>query len=248
MSHRLEAASRIDPDAFAGVSSAGYPIIEPLLATIDAKINAPVEAIPAPWWGDQAHLFARDVEQLIASEVSDAGRSAAQAEMVAQGVTRYVRILVPPSCKRCAVLAGRIYKTSEPFDRHPGCDCTNEPVTSLEEALDRGLVVTPDVAYERGWIRDLSEAERQAIDDGAEVADVINASSGIYTATIGGRTVKATRYGTTPRSAWRKASPSQRVRLRPESIYNIAGDDHDKAIELLTQHGYLKPGATPRTS
>lgn len=238
VSARLDRPPVISPAPFAGVSAFGYPISEPLVATIDERVPAPVEALPPPWWDDPA-LFQAAVAQLVASEVQDAARSAGQAEMYAQGHERYVRILVPPSCKRCTVLAGRIYKTSEAFDRHPSCDCTNEPVASLQDAMDRGLVVTPDEAVERGWVRDLTAAEKQAIADGSDVAQVINSASGISTATIGGRRVRVTRYGTTRRAAWRKANPSLRVRLRPESIYQIADGDRDLALRMLRQYGYL---------
>jgi hypothetical protein len=236
-STRLDRPPIVSPAPFAGVSALGYPISEPLVATIDARVPAPVEALPLPWWADST-LFQAAVTQLIASEVQDAARSAGQAEMYAQGHERYVRILVPPSCKRCTVLAGRIYKTDEPFDRHPGCDCTNEPVASLQDALDRGLVVTPEDAFERGWIRDLTEAETQAIRDGADVTTVINSASGISTAEVNGRRLKVTKYGTTRRAAWRKKNPSLPVRLRPESIYKIAADRED-ALRLLRLYGYL---------
>lgn len=238
VSSRLDAAPMVSPTPFAGVSALGYPISEPIVATIDARVPAPVEELPAPWWDDPT-LFQAAVAQLVASEVQDTARSAGQAEMYAQGHQRYVRVLVPPSCKRCAVLAGRIYRTDAAFDRHPGCDCTSEPVASLDDALERGLVVTPEDAFERGWVRDLTKAESQAVRDGADITTVINSSSGIYNAEIFGRRVKATRYGTTRRSAWRKAHPSQLVRLRPEAIYKIAAGDRADALRLLRLYGYL---------
>lgn len=230
---------------FAGVSSAGFPISEPLIATIDAVAPAPAEALPAPWWDDAA-AFIRQVEQLIASEVQDAARSAAQAELVAApGWQNYVRLLVPPSCKRCVVLAGRIYRDLEGFERHPGCDCVHVPVQDWEAAHDDGLVSSPAEAFEKGYIRDLTAGERQAIEDGADIGQVINSSSGIYTADVLGRRVKATRYGTTRRAAWRRANPSRLVRLRPEAIYRLVrdeyGGDRDQALRLLRLYGYLTP-------
>ena len=240
MAARVDAPMRVHPTTFSGVSAAGYSLAEPLIATIDARVAAPPEPLPAPWWKpDEVPRFIKQVEQLVASEVTDAGRSAGQAELVANGVTRYVRILTPPTCKRCAVLAGRLYKTSVPFLRHPQCDCTAEPVSSRQEALDRGLIVTPSEAFERGYIRDLTKSEARTIEDGADINQVINSASGIYSATLDGRKVKATRAGTTRRSMWRRANPSGRIRLRPESIYKIAGDDHALALKLLEEHGYI---------
>ena len=39
----------------------------------------------------------------------------------------YVRMLSGGSCSRCIVLAGRWYRWSAGFDRHPGCDCVHVP-------------------------------------------------------------------------------------------------------------------------
>jgi hypothetical protein len=227
------------PAAFAGVSSAGFPISEPLVATIDRIVPAPAEALPDAWWDDAAD-FMSAVEQLIESEIQDAGRSAAGVELTtAPDWQNYVRVLVPPSCKRCVVLAGRIYRDLEGFQRHPQCDCVHWPVQDWQEAHDAGLVSSPQEAFDKGYIRDLTDAETKAITDGADIAKVINSSSGIYTADIFGRRVKATRYGTTARSAWRKANPSRLVRLRPESIYAIANGDRDEALRLLRLYGYI---------
>lgn len=229
--------------SFAGVSSAGFPISEPLVATIDYRIPAPLEPLPAQWW-DDAQAFMDEVVQLIEAEVADAGRSAFGAELaMTPDWQNYVRVLVPPSCKRCVILAGRIYRDNDGFERHPGCDCVHWPVQNWEEAHDLGLVMSPGEAFEKGVIRDLTEAEEKAIADGADMAQVINSSSGIFTADLFGHRVKATTYGTTKRSRWRKQNPSRLVRLRPESIYRIVeqqyGGDREQLLRLLKLYGYI---------
>lgn len=223
---------------FAGVSSAGFPVSEPIVATIDQFAPAPLAPLPDNWWGDALDFMA-SIERLVESEVQDAGRSAMQSEMTAQGHQNYVRLLLPPSCKRCVLLAGRIYRDLDGFQRHPGCDCQHWPVQSWEEAHDAGLVSSPMEAFEKGDIRDLTKAETQAIKDGADISQVINSSSGIATADLFGRKVKTTTYGTTRRGAWRRQNPSLLVRLRPESIYRIADGDRDEALRLLRLYGYL---------
>lgn len=116
------------PSAFVGVSSKGFPISEPIVATIDSVVPAPVEPLPDTWWED-ASAFMSQVEQLIESEIRDAGRTASQVEFVSRpDWQNYVRMLVPPSCPRCAILAGRIYRDLEEFSRHPSCDCVMVPV------------------------------------------------------------------------------------------------------------------------
>lgn len=244
--------------AFAGVSSAGFPLIEPMIATLDQHLPAPAEAIPANWWTDAvaetAEAFSA-LEQLIASEIADAGRTAAQVEFVARpDWQNYVRMLQPPSCSRCAILAGRIYRDLDAFDRHPGCDCVMVPVQDWESAHDAGMVSSFAEAFEKGEVRDLSKADARAISDGANPIEVVNARraglrapAGItnaVTAEVFGRRVKATLHGTTRRSAWRKANPTRLVRLRPEAIYQIVdreyGGDITQAVRLLRLYGYLK--------
>ncbi|MCW2496408.1 hypothetical protein [Jatrophihabitans sp.] len=228
------------PKVFAGVSSHGFPVAEPIIATIDRYIPAPVEPLPDAWWGDALEFMA-DIEALIESEIQDAGRSASQVEIVnAPDWQNYVRVLVLPSCKRCTVLAGRIYRDLEAFKRHPQCDCQMWPVQDWEQAHDAGLISSPQEAFDKGAIRDLTIAETQAINDGADITKVINSSRGIYTADVFGHRVKATTESTTKRAAWRRANPTRLVRLRPEAIYRIARD-HEDAIRLLRLYGYLTP-------
>lgn len=244
-----ESEPQVNPRAFAGVSSAGFSLAEPLVSTIDYRVPAPTaEPLPPPWWDTEVDSFMAEVEQLIEAEVQDAARSAFQAELFAgPDWTNYVRVLAPPSCKRCAILAGRIYRDNEGFDRHPGCDCQHWPVTSWEEAEQQGLVISFEDLFERGEVRGLSEADERAIRDGADPVQVVNATAGTrqpgitnaLTTEVFGRKVKATTYGTTKRSAWRKANPSRPVRLRPESIYRFARDRED-ALRLLRLYGYLK--------
>lgn len=233
--------------AYSGVSSYGFPISEPLITTIDKVIPAPVDPLPEAWWDDAA-AFMRQAEQLIASEIRDAARSAAQAEMVAQGHDDYIRLLNPPSCKRCVPLAGRIYKWDYAFDRHPDCDCIHVPVANLDSAKAEGFVLDARELFEAGQIMGLSRADSDAIADGADINEVVNAVRGTsqpgitsaLTAEVFGRSVKATTAQTTKRALWRKQNPTRMVRLRPEAIYKFAKDPAD-ARRLLALYGYLKP-------
>lgn len=247
--------------AFAGVSSYGFSVAEPIIATIDQYAPAPVEPLPWNWWDDAAK-FMDAVEQLITSEIRDAGRTASQVEFVSRPEWQnYVRMLTPPSCARCAILAGRIYRDLEAFRRHPNCDCVMIPVQDWESAHDAGLVSSFQELFERGQVGSrrkdkqtgerqfesgLSAADAQAIADGANPIEVINATRGTsapgitsaLTTDLFGRKVKATTYGTTKRSAWRKANPSRLVRLRPETIYKFA-ENREDAIRLLKLYGYI---------
>lgn len=218
------------PAAFVGHTAAGFPLTDPL-ASILASLNAEVEA-------DAARMLAT-LERFVASEVQDAARAASQVEIVARPEwTNYVRMLNLPSCGRCVVLAGRIYRDLDSFLRHPLCDCVMVPVSGWEEAHDQGLITSPREAFDRGQIRGLSQADAQAITDGADISQVVNAAQNMTTADLFGRTTKATTAGTTKRAAWRKANPGRPIRLRPEAIYANA-KDRDDAIRLLRLYGYL---------
>lgn len=238
-----------DARAFMGVSSYGFPLTEPIIATIDRVDPAPPAALPPPWW-DDPKPFMQELEQLLVSEVQDAGRTASQVEFVAEpGWQGYVRLLNPPSCDRCAVLAGRVYRDRAAFQRHPLCDCVMVPVGSVEAAKAEGLIADPLEAFDKGLVRGLSRADAQAVRDGADITEVVNAKraglrapagvTNAVTTDVFGHRVKATLHGTTRRAQWRRANPTRLVRLRPESIYGIAKDEAD-AVRLLRLYGYIK--------
>lgn len=219
------------PAAFAGYTSAGFPVAEPL-ETILASLTADLDRTAAD--------MLAQLDRFVVSEVADAGRAASQAEFVARpDWTNYVRMLNPPSCSRCAILAGRIYRDLDAFLRHPGCDCVMVPVTDWEEAHDEGLLSSAEVLFEKGQIRGLSKADAQAVTDGANISQVVRAAQGMATADVfNQRGLKVTTAGTTKRSAWRKANPNRPYRLRPEAIYANA-KDRDDAIRLLKLFGYI---------
>lgn len=248
------------PTSFAGTTQLGWPIETPIDTILDRLTRD----------------YERDVQQLademlagldlfVQSEIQAAGADAASVEIAGGNEwTKYVRVLVPPSCDRCTILAGRIYRDLDGFARHPKCDCQHWPVGSEEEARRAGLILDPQEAFEKGLIggyrtqkdgttkfeSSLSIADAQAITDGADITAVVNAKRGggrrpkgmtnTITAEIFGRTVKATLEGTTKRAEWRRKHPGLPIRLRPESIYEHA-KDRDDAIRLLRLYGYLTP-------
>lgn len=233
------------PAAFAGTTQLGWPIetpIETILDRITRDFDAELQQLT-----DQ---MLAGLDMFVQSEIIAAGADASSVEIIAGAEwTNYVRVLDLPSCDRCVVLAGRIYRDNEGFARHPRCDCQHWPVTSWAEAEAAGLVTDPQVAFDRGEVRGLSLADQQAIRDGADIQEIVNAKRGggtrpkgmtnAITAEIFGKTVKATTEGTTRRAVWRTAHPDLPIRLRPESIYEHAKDRAD-ALRLLKLYGYIK--------
>jgi hypothetical protein len=193
--------------------------------------------------------------------LSDTARTAGL--MSAKSVSstaHYVRALTPPSCARCAILAG-LPSGKIAFERHPRCDCTAIWSTS-EKALATHYADAGD------YLRSLSDddlshvlgskANAQAYKDGADLNQLANAyrkRGDVRTAQLYGQRIKYTTEGTTKRGLaytrmkeagyvkahmrygskyWR----ADRPRLMPETIYQIAGSDHAEALRLLRNYGW----------
>lgn len=244
------------PLEYAGTTQLGFPIetaVETILNRAASDLGAEIQALTAQ--------MLASLDMLVEAEVIAAGADAASVEIFAEDA-RFVRVLSPPSCDRCTILAGRIYRSGERFKRHPKCDCQHWPVGSEDEARRAGFILDPMEAFDRGLVggfrtledgsksfeSGFSAADVRAIVDGADIVTVANAKAGggrrlgitnAISADLFGRTVKATTLGTTRRGAWRKANPKLPIRLRPESIYEHA-KDRDDALRLLRLYGYLK--------
>jgi hypothetical protein len=223
-------AGTLNPDAFAGEAADGRPL--------ESLLHQPVRDLKrgtASGLGlRKAKLLGRTSLELITStEVADAGRVADGVAVASRPrVAGYVRMLTPPSCARCAVLAGRFYRWNDWFERHPNCDCRHIPVD--EDTAD-SMLTDPRAAVLNNQVTGLSKADRRAIEDGADVGQVVNAHRGMYAA--GGR--KFTTEGTSRRGFARQRLGRGVPRLRPEQIYKEANGNREEAIRLLHLHGYL---------
>lgn len=159
----------------------------------------------------------RQFEQLVASLVQDAGRAAEGAAIAARPNIGHVRMLNPPSCGRCAVLAGRVYRYSTGFLRHPGDDCVMIPTT----LANQDYLQDPAELAKDGLISGLSKADQRAILDGADPGQVINVRLRKAGLTEAGRVL------------------SRRGRPTPEAIYRAAASRED-ALTALQRAGYLR--------
>ena len=161
---------------------------------------------------------ATNVGRLVESLVQDAGRAAESVASAARPNVGHARYLSPPSCSRCAVLAGRTYRYSDGFQRHPNCDCVMIPAT---EDAAAGLVSDPTDLIRQGKVTGLSKADMRAIvEDGADLGKVVNvrrAASGLRES---GRVL------------------ARAGKLTPEGIYRLASD-RTQAVAMLRQFGYL---------
>lgn len=164
---------------------------------------------------------------IVATQLQDAARVAAGISITGRPkVTGYVRMLNPPSCARCALLAGKWFGWNTGFARHPLCDCRHIP--AAENVTD--LRTDPRKAFEAGQVKGLTQAETKALTDGANFGQVINARRSVYLDPAGR---KFTRESTTRRGS----APA--VRPTPETIYQTFGDDRAAAIRALQKFAYL---------
>lgn len=249
-------AGRVRTSAFAGRAADGRSLESLLyLPVITTK-----QAIGAGL--DDVEAMMRGLNQLLrmaASEVADAGRGATGVSIAAnRTINGYVRVVNPPACARCLILAGKEYGWNRGFQRHPKCDCVHMPAVLIKRGRHPGVF---DV---KSYFSGLSVAEQnrvftvagaQAIRDGASITSVVNARRGMYTADAYGRAVRATRDAATRRGAFYRAERALAVsrgripasgrgfrlvapRLLPEEIYKLAAT-RDEAIALLRRYGYL---------
>ncbi|MDO5534125.1 MAG: hypothetical protein Q4F65_05690 [Propionibacteriaceae bacterium] len=178
---------------------------------------------------------------------------------VRPGIDGYVRMLNPGvhgACSRCAVLAGRWYRRNTGFARHPRCRCVHIPAS---EAVAGDYRLNPDDYFgsltKAEQDRIFTKAGAEAIRNGADPVQVVNARRGMHTAQTNlrgwipkgrltpvdryGRPVYVTTEGVTKRGrAYRGRTGRRGERLMPESILQLA-DDQDDLMRLLKLHGYL---------
>lgn len=248
----------IDPARAASVSAAGFAgtasdgralqslLVGPVITTkvAIAARHSTADALAA---GEASFV------RMVATQIQDAGRIAVSTGIVARpAVTHYTRVLRAPSCARCVILAGKVYKYNAGFARHPHCDCEHLPST---EDIGSDFITDPN-AYFRSLSpadqdRYFTKAGAETIRQGGDMGQVVNARRGMYQAN--GQTL--TREGTTRRGFAGKRieaagssveklpgarlRSTTRARLMPESIMQQAGDDRSLAIDLLRENGFL---------
>lgn len=222
-------AARVNAHGLAGTAADGRSLTT-LLA--EPVIAAKVAAGQGRSLADVSGSGLVSLLRIFTSETYDAGRVADGVGIAARPKLQgYVRMLRPPSCSRCAILAGKFYRWNAGFQRHRACDCVHIPV---QEAVAGDLTTDPLAAIRSGQVTGLSKADTQAIlRDGADPYQVINSRRGMYSA--GGR--KFTREGTTKRGLAGQINPGV-ARPRPEQIYRDA-TSREQAIELLRRFGYV---------
>lgn len=160
--------AQVNPRGIAGVASDGRPLADLLYGAVVHARAAKVSSL-----AERLRVGGLWLDGLVQTQLSDASRDAAKAAMTVRPGVRWVRVVAPPCCQRCAVLAGESRTFSHPFQRHPRCDCTMLPQT----------VASPDAvwkAVDPADITDLTKRQKLALaassekDDAKALNKVIN--------------------------------------------------------------------------
>lgn len=269
----IAAAAQINTEAIVGVTGTGARVADVLaLAPIRAKqamqstfIQAyvdpltgeffPAEVSPGQSAPEALKTAGKWLSGTVGTIFSDTGRTIESLGINTRPIGGYVRMLTPPSCARCVVLAGKWFRKNEGFKRHPECDCRHIPAS---EAVGGDMLVSPadyfDSLDDSGKLKLAgSQANLKAIEDGADLIQIVNAyrrTNGMQVAGVS--PIKTDRFGnrfTTEGTTRRGLAGAQQIglrsngrsqaRLMPATIYKIAKDDADK-MRLLKLYGWVR--------
>ncbi|MFJ9628087.1 hypothetical protein ACIRU8_10385 [Streptomyces sp. NPDC101175] len=238
------ADGRVVPSSLAGIASDGRPLLSLLYQPV---IDWKVRLLAGQSMEDAFRGSLASALRITSTQVADAGRGATSVAMAGRRTIQgYVRVVQPPACSRCVILAGTEYGWNKGFQRHPRCDCIHLPTTLIarhQHGRLGGDGFTPTTrpgaggsgfidprAYFNGLSRAqqdqvFGEAGARAIREGADMAQVVNARRGMTTMTAYGRRVQATTEGTTRRGSFYRQERARAV---------AAGQTTARNFRLLT--------------
>lgn len=258
---RVAAGDVIVPNAFLGVDNSGRA----MESLFHGAVTTTKQGIKAGMGAGQAFVAGSSyLASMTKTVIADMARSATSVASTGREYTRYVRVVNPGACSRCAILAGSD-RFKKHFERHPACRCTSVPVRGDDDLDD--LIISPREHFES-----LSEAEQdrvytkagaEAIRLGADPIQVVGARRGaagmrhkfaypvspdkirrMHQVPIGVRP-DGTRImgyvtveGTTRFGTYGSVSGG-RTRLMPETIMQMTDDVNMRRV-LLRDAGYLE--------
>lgn len=235
---RIDMTVRPQSAPLVGVTGSGTAVDESFYAAVITAKIAVDRGMTVP---QALHRGETRLMQRASLALSDTGRFAERVALAPARVTYYQRALSLPSCSRCVILAGRLYRMEQAFQRHPQCDCRHLPVGEVGEAEE----VDPHDYFasldEAEQDRIFTKAGAEAIRGGADMNQVVNARRGMYTSRTGSRQWKFTREGTTRRGWYgrsQRGTGARRRRLMPEEIQRLASSKDDY-LHLLKMYGYF---------
>lgn len=111
--------------------------------------------------------------------LADTRRMVYQADIMQRPtLTGFTRMLNPPSCKDCMILAGKWFRWNTGFERHPNCDCIHIPAA---ENIAGDLRTDPNALFDSMTPREQEQvfgrSEARALREGADIYKVVNQSN-----------------------------------------------------------------------
>lgn len=190
----------------------------------------------------------RTLRQMAMQALEDTSVSAMGVSITQRAGVGYVRVESPDCCPRCAILAGKYYRHNQGFLRHPKCHGRNIPCKGKDKAAKQGWITNPmdrfNAMGEEEQDRIFGHADAQAIRDGADIYQVVNAHRGMRP--VGRGRISMTTSEGTSRYGWSRMirqyqyGQQQHRRLTPEGIYSF-NLPREQTIELLKREGYILP-------
>lgn len=249
LGHRIAPVGEVVPEALAGIAPDGRSLDSLLYGAVVKAREATSGSLT-----QRLAIGGQWLDMAVHTTVADTSRQAASVAIAARPKTGWIRMVNPPCCQRCAVLAGKLFKWNQGFDRHPRCDCRHVPYAETDP-FDVGISIGPDD------VKDLTKIQRRAIADGADINQVINSrrgrsKNGMYTTEgttrrgwnsyvqrelakqrgqVAAETgVNVGQRGYVKNYIVRRTGP----RPTPEAIYRFA-DSREEAVKLLAANGYI---------
>lgn len=191
--------------------------------------------------GPQASLdyTGKWLQRTVLDVVRDADRQAVQGSLATTRVrTTWTRMLNPPSCRFCIMLAGKVYRWNQGFRAHRSCDCRHVPT----QEVVAGDLTTDPYAY----FRSLTPAEQdrlfgkndaQAIRDGGDIYRIGNTR-------FRGLSDDALKMNGS-RRGWQSRRWDSPSKMTVDAVYDAAKGDRDLARKLLEENGYVTGPQTP---
>lgn len=252
----------INPEAMVGVASDGRALDGLMYgAVVNAGQRVEDRGATQAWESGFNWLAVA-----LQTQLADVSRSANQLAITSRKNVGYVRMLNPPSCSRCVILAGRFYRYNAAFRRHNGCDCRQ--IASIEDNNED--IRTDPAKYfnslsKEAQDRAFTKAGAESIRMGADIGQVVNVrrgaagldaaagSTGRLTRTdVYGQSLYTSTEGVTKRGVAGKVirargrNAATTPRLLPESILEIA-ESREDALNLLRLNGYVLDRSGPTT-
>jgi hypothetical protein len=168
----------VNSSAFAGVDGSGREIGSLLFGAVTTtkQFIGAGHTLEQAFIGGQTFLAA-----MMKTALHDTSRSADLTAMAGKKYTRYVRVVQPGACSRCAVLAG-ISSAKTAFKRHPACKCTTCPLPDDGEEVPAGFHDSAEAYFdslsEGEQDRVFTKAGAQAIREGADITQTVTARRG----------------------------------------------------------------------